>query len=469
LQKPNFNLKIRGKKDLYGRSQFKLRSDYTEPTFLRSKLTSDIHNRLGLTSISANYAVLYINNENMGFFVLTDAIKKSWVEHVYGEQDTTSLYQCGASNLSLKHAHGCKNEDDEFNNYSEWIEFLDTIEQAQSAADIEDIFEVDHFITEMIIEYLIGGWDHIQLIGHNFYMYKEPNGKWKYISYDFDHEFGINIDRVFAGYILEDLPEHYLRRNTDYPNYSFSDWTTHHHILEILIFNDPSRFEQILKEVVEKAFNPATLFPHIDELKEFIRPYVEMDKTPNENGEYPGRINPTAEETYSLAQWDANSEFTTVKTIQYNAYGLKYWILAKYRFVCKNYNLDCDPTYLDENYEYPINKEVEFEGYFSQDILDSIPKCEAEKFGFICCPSYLTEVQDHDEYGDWSYDYVMKDWCIIRLTIETRPDDEECWANELGYKCCYTCEVQSEDDDGKWGIENNEWCGISSSCNTNQE
>ncbi|ORX61220.1 hypothetical protein BCR36DRAFT_401425 [Piromyces finnis] len=467
LSKPNFNLKIRGKKDLYGRSQFKLRSDFAEPTFLRSKLTSDIHNRLGLVSISANYVTLYINNENMGLFVLTDAIKKSWIKYIYDEDETTSLYQCGSSNLSIRLGYGCRNENDDVKDYSEWMNFLLKLDQAQTASDIEDIFDVDHFLTEMVIEYLIGGWDHIQQIGHNFYMYKEPNGKWKYITYDFDQEFGINIDRVFVGYILEDLPEHYLRRKTDYVNYSFSDWTVHHHIIEILILNNPSRFEKILKNVIEKVFNPATLFPHIDELKEFIKPYVMMDKTPDENGYYPGRINYSAEETYSLAQWDANSEFTMVDTIQYNAYGIKYWILAKYRYICNAYHMDCDSVYLDENYEFPINKEVEFKGYYDQSALDRIPKCEAEEYGYICCPNYLTEVLYQDEEGDWAYDYVMEDWCIINLYPRKIIEKQECWTSPLGYECCDSCDVIYEDNNGQWGVKNNKWCGILPNCKDN--
>jgi len=58
--KQGFNIKIRGKDDLYGRNQFRLRPDSREATYLRSKLVCDMHNRLGLPSISAYYATLYI-------------------------------------------------------------------------------------------------------------------------------------------------------------------------------------------------------------------------------------------------------------------------------------------------------------------------------------------------------------------------------------------------------------------------
>jgi len=366
IVKPNFNLKIRGKNDLFGRSQFKLRSDLTEPTFLRSKLTSDIHKKLGLTGILANYATLYINDEYMGLFVLTDAYKLKWVEQVYGEKDSISLYKCEGAPLNIDSYNLCSNENDEINDVEkiseEWSSFMNTILNAESAKDIEDIFEVDHFIKEMAIEYLLGAWDHIQL-GHNYYLYKQPNGKWIYLTYDHDHTFGINLDRIFLGVFIVDLPERMEKINFDYPNYSFSDWTQKRHLIDILILNDPTRFNQALKEIVNTVFNPATLFPHIDELKDFIRPYAKKDYTPDENGNYPGRINKLGINPYTFEHWEANSEFTSVATLQYNAYGIKYWILAKYRYVCKAYDLKCDPIYIAEDYKFSINESIAFKGY----------------------------------------------------------------------------------------------------------
>jgi len=141
--KLGYNIKIRGKKNLHGRTQIKLRADAREATFLRTKLATDIHNRLGVPSISSNYAMLYINGEYMGFYVLMDSIKKSWIEFEYGDVDTTSLYECDSSGNDLSvqvSGRKCPNENDTDN--SELIEFLTALENAQSAEDIEDIFDM---------------------------------------------------------------------------------------------------------------------------------------------------------------------------------------------------------------------------------------------------------------------------------------------------------------------------------------
>jgi len=54
---------------------------------MRTKIASDIHNRLGIPSVSANYVTLYINGEYMGLYIIMDVYKLSWVEYVYGEKN----------------------------------------------------------------------------------------------------------------------------------------------------------------------------------------------------------------------------------------------------------------------------------------------------------------------------------------------------------------------------------------------
>ncbi|KAG4090465.1 hypothetical protein H8356DRAFT_1409999 [Neocallimastix lanati (nom. inval.)] len=176
----------------------------------------------------------------------------------------------------------------------EWIEFLTALENTESAKDIEDIFDIDLFLTEIANEYLVDSWDHYLIMGHNFSLYKPKNDKWN-----------------------------------------------------------------ILKKLVEDVFNPATLFPHIDKLKKFVKPYVKLDKTPDKNGKLPGRMHEGVGD-YTLEEWDANCEFTSVGSMQESrTYGLKYWILEKNRYVCTEYNMKCDPIYMNKKYKYSVNKKVE--------------------------------------------------------------------------------------------------------------
>ncbi|ORX87684.1 hypothetical protein BCR32DRAFT_227827 [Anaeromyces robustus] len=367
--KPGFNIKIRKRKNLYGRSQFKLRSDYRDATFLRSKLVCDMHNRLGLPSISANYVQLYVNNEDLGLYVLMDAYKLSWAELQYDDEKTETLYQCKDYNndLTVDNSYqGCINENKDVIDESEWYDFLTKLSQATDVKDIEDIFDVDQFLYEMAFEYLLGSWDHFLNYGHNFYVYRPKNQKkFQIMLYDFDAEFGQDIDSAVLYSIFEDIPNFMDGFYPQYPFYRFKEWAVTSHLINILILKDTTRFNKCLKTIVEKVFNPATLFPHIDKLKKLIKPYVEKGKIPDNNGKYIGIYNDAAP-IYSLKEWDANSEFTTIETASgYRAYGIKYWILAKYGYVCKIYDIKCDSSYINGNYQYSVDKSVESDENYS--------------------------------------------------------------------------------------------------------
>ncbi|KAG4083944.1 hypothetical protein H8356DRAFT_1436548 [Neocallimastix lanati (nom. inval.)] len=96
-----------------------------------------------------------------------------------------------------------------------------------------------------------------------------------------------------------------------------------------------------LQEMVEKVFNPATLFP-------------QLDKIPNADGHFLRLLSITKceEDYYTLEQWESCTEFETVtggQSVSLN--GLKYWILSQYRNVCRAYpTINCDALYMNENY-----------------------------------------------------------------------------------------------------------------------
>jgi len=329
--KPGYNLKIRGKDDLFGRRQFKLRGDATEPTYMRTKLVSDIRNRIGMPSLSANYATLYINNEYYGLYIFTDIYKESWIEYVYGEKDTQSLYKCNYGFLDFKYRSFFENENKDATNKKELYEFLADMTKAKSSSDVESIFDLDQFYKEIAVDVLVSSWDHTI---HNYYIYKnKENNKWIYFSHDYDLDMGISRG---ASMRLSDL--------------YYSD------TIEKLVSKNDPRFREIMSEIVSKVFNPATLYPHIDELKSFIRSYVKLEKTPDENGQYPGRINKFASDFYTMKQWEDSVEFKSLSTGELpSIYALKKFILLKYRVICNDYKLECDPIYLDRNYGKELN------------------------------------------------------------------------------------------------------------------
>jgi len=116
----------------------------------------------------------------MGFYVLLDSIKLSWIEYEFGEKDSTTLYQCkniGNTLTARVSSTGCQNENEEVIDHTEWNELLNRMDASQTPEDVEDILDIDQFLTEIAYEYLAGSWDHYLSFGHNYYMYKPVNDK----------------------------------------------------------------------------------------------------------------------------------------------------------------------------------------------------------------------------------------------------------------------------------------------------
>jgi len=48
-------------------------------------------------------------------------------------------------------------------------------------------------------------------------------------------------------------------------------------------------------------------------------------------------------------------------------------------------------------------------------------------------------------------------------------DNDDCFALDLGYKCCNNNDVVYTDESGKWGVINDEWCGIGGTSKKNEQ
>lgn len=100
-------------------------------------------------------------------------------------------------------------------------------------------------------------------------------------------------------------------------------------------------------------------------------------------------------------------------------------------------------------------------------------KCWVSVYGYPCCEgNAMNHVYATDGDGKWGYDFTKQYWCGISTYKEISDkynsikdeNDDECWSLEYGYGCCLGCTVFVSTDEGDWGVEHNNWCGIPSYC-----
>jgi hypothetical protein len=89
--------------------------------------------------------------------------------------------------------------------------------------------------------------------------------------------------------------------------------------------------------------------------------------------------------------------------------------------------------------------------------------CWAKNLGYPCCDGCEAIYTDDD--GQWGVE--NEQWCgIIDLKCSGNNAVSTCFSevNGMGYPCCEGCDVVTTDNDGDWGVENNEWCALSYKC-----
>ncbi|OUM63633.1 Non-catalytic module family DOC2, partial [Piromyces sp. E2] len=80
--------------------------------------------------------------------------------------------------------------------------------------------------------------------------------------------------------------------------------------------------------------------------------------------------------------------------------------------------------------------------------------CWAASQGYKCCKAGAKVVLT-DSKGKWGVE--NNQWCGI---VQTSNASNTCWASSQGYKCCNGCNPIYTDGSRRWGVENNQWCGI---------
>jgi len=113
--------------------------------------------------------------------------------------------------------------------------------------------------------------------------------------------------------------------------------------------------------------------------------------------------------------------------------------------------VNANPSLADEpKFEFPDFDELDKE----------MEDCWAEDFGYKCCSPTNNKIRVTDEDGDWGVE--NGEWCGINFNPDAKKETSGCWAEELGYKCCTkpNAKVIEKDEFGEWSVEKNEWCGI---------
>ena len=175
----------------HGFSKFHLNNSVQDDTYLHEWLCEELFRAARLPATRVTHARVWLNNRDLGLYVLKSAFDKSFLERHF-DSAKGNLYEGGFlqdidSELELDSG---KSKADR----SDLISLLSACREPDSSTRwdrIDEFLNVDQFISFMAMEMMVGHWDGYTLNHNNYRLYFEPKSKRAhFIPHGMDQVFG---------------------------------------------------------------------------------------------------------------------------------------------------------------------------------------------------------------------------------------------------------------------------------------
>jgi len=278
--KLDFNHFVSGR-DFYGLEKINLNGEHNDVSIIRSKLSWDIFNSIGMVATRANHIEVYINDTYYGLYISVEHIDDTFLSRNF-DNGSGNLWKClwpanlgyRGSNPSDYHPwvddnrpYDLKTNDDEYD-FTQLARLIHIINNDPDS--LEHVLDVSEFIKYLAINILTGGWDDYRSLQNNFYLYHQPNiDRFLLIPYDYDNTFG--VDWFSIDWDVIDPYIYYLIADTERP------------LADIIFDNEHYRnlFSRYLQFYIDHVFNIDEWGDWIDNTKEMIdsSAYYDMYRT----------------------------------------------------------------------------------------------------------------------------------------------------------------------------------------------
>ncbi len=285
--KLDFNEFVKGQK-IAGVEKFNLKGEQNDPSLIRSKLSFELFEKIGVPASRVAYTTVYINGNYMGLYENVEHIDDCFLSYHVGD-DSGNLWKClwpadlnyRGPNPSDYHPYSgpdrpyeLKTNEEEFD-FSGLARLIDVINNTSAAVmkdSLESLFEVKDFIKYLAVNIMTGSWDDYRYLRNNYYLYHNPStGKFRLIPYDYDNTFG--IDWVGGSNWGE---PNWTRINM----YSYDVMDSDGRPLSDIIFDTPeyrNLFTHFMDFYTSHVFREDQWTAWGDSIKAVIRPYVTTD------------------------------------------------------------------------------------------------------------------------------------------------------------------------------------------------
>ncbi len=264
-----------------GYNVLKLSNGFKDPTFVREVLSYEIA-RQYMPAPKATYANVSVNGSLIGVYVCVQSIDNDFTnEHFYERKGP--FFKAEMTNLMIPNCPGplgiwdyftdtmCYQRAYEMQSSADWTKlsnFLDTLHNNFSY--IENVLDIDRALWMMAFENLTVCLDGpINAIPHNFYLFKDNNGRFSPIMWDMNQAFGTFTNGLPSPVTNQDLQELDIFHTGGTDNYMNNQ-----------IFSS-DRYKKMyaahMRTILEENFSNSNYANRISDLQQLISSYIGLD------------------------------------------------------------------------------------------------------------------------------------------------------------------------------------------------
>jgi len=458
-----------------------------EVTKMRDKLIQDSICNRDLETQQTDPVVAFLDGEFWGVYIITEDYNKQYMENNYGIEGDNVVIIKPQSKETHKIEEGTEADLVEFNNAYDYIAGGNMADSEQYAK-ANELFDLDSFAYYSALNIFIQNNDGIfQSNNWAFWHTREAKGankkddrKWRPLVYD--TEFSIGLFKEMTDYDKVNLNEILVKGLTD---------TIGGKLINSLIKNANYKemFINALCDIRNIDFEPKAFGTRFEEFYNEIHPLMD-------------------DNYHRFYTWHAEGNYESFH--DKGAHAIKDWITNRHgvfvKVVGEQLGLESPVTVNvisthSENGSFTVNHgtklfQKEYSGdYFKENAiyLTAVPNEGSHLQSWTLSNCQFADEKyatiDETTSDQLTISLIPSENCKVTLSMETDAQaeaeaqkeaqgeeevpksetsgtgEESCWSDILGYSCCeHTCKVYVEDKDGKWGVENHQWCGIPDSC-----
>lgn len=187
----NFDKFVKGQ-TFHGLEKISLNNSVQDPTYLNEKICREMFAAAGVPVPRADHAVVELNGRKLGLYVLTEGFNKQFLKRHF-KNNKGNLYDGGfLRDVDQELALNSGNDPKDHSDLKALVQAASHPVSSNRWARLEQVLDVDRFISMLAMEILQCHWDGYAMNRNNYRIYHDPDSnKMVFIPHGLDQMFGV--------------------------------------------------------------------------------------------------------------------------------------------------------------------------------------------------------------------------------------------------------------------------------------